>query len=70
MKYIKIIIGGLLAISGFLQLLKVISLYLILPFEQWPLGAEIGTIAITIAGIFIFINGLKHNNEKAKPINE
>ena len=53
MKYVKIIFGGLLAISGFVQLLKVIGLYLTLPSNEWPVGAEIGTGAIMVAGIFI-----------------
>lgn len=68
MKYLKIIIGGLLAISGLVQLLKVIGLYWTLPFNEWPVGAEIGTIAIMVAGIFIFKSGLNHNKEKHKSV--
>ena len=59
MKALKIISGALLALIGLIQLTKVILLYIELPFNAWPIGAEFGTIGFIIAGIAIFISGIK-----------
>jgi len=60
MKYLKIIIGSLLALSGLVQLLKVIGIYLSQPADQWPVGAELGTLAVLVVGVLLVRSGLRH----------
>lgn len=64
MKYIKLIIGGLLTINAFGQLIKFIISYESKPISEWTIGAEIGTIGILIVGVTIFKSGLQHNKER------
>ncbi|MES2763425.1 MAG: hypothetical protein V4677_14520 [Bacteroidota bacterium] len=65
MRAVKIIFGVLLALIGFVQLAKVILLYIELPFNEWPIGAEFGTLGFIIGGIALFISGVK--KQKATP---
>ncbi len=60
MKYLKIIVGSMLALSGLVQLLKVIGIYLRQPANQWPVGAELGTLAGLVAGVLLVRSGLRH----------
>ncbi len=60
MKYLKIIVGSLLAMSGLVQLLKVLSIYLSQSADAWPVGAELGTLAVLVAGVLLVRSGLRH----------
>lgn len=68
MRMFKIICGALLALMGFVQLTNIILLYIRLPFEDWPIGAEFGTIGFIIAGIVLFLSGVKKTKVTPKQI--
>ncbi len=67
MKALKIISGVLLFIIGLGQLIKIILIYTELPFKSWAIGSEFVPIGFIVAGIAIFINGIKRTKEIPKP---
>ena len=60
MKYVKIIVGSLLALSGLVQLLKMLGIYLSQPADKWPVGAELGTLAVLVAGVLLVRSALHY----------
>ena len=55
----KIILGALLILGGLKEMTSIIIDYRLGKLDFWPFGAEIGCIALVIAGIYLIRKGQK-----------